>query len=278
MTSDSGFEPWPGAAYDGEAKPAPFAPKAMAHRPTNRAVVASGVAIALVLGLGVGYLAQPDLGAPETAARPMAPAPPGAQQGLTIQPGAPQAMAAVAPRESGKLEVLPPDMARAARQTAQVSAPMAAPAAARDVSDIAADPPEASLPPPAHLAPPSMAQAAPRAPYPAPAYPNPSSPSQSYPRMAAADGPCGAGASRAAQMVCSDPDLSAADRALNRAYRRALRSGAMPPGQLRAEQQDWLSIREDAARRSPRALAGLYDQRIDELNALADDGPGDSPN
>ena len=29
-------------------------------------------------------------------------------------------------------------------------------------------------------------------------------------------------------------------------------------------------MREDAALRSPRALARLYDQRIDDLNAIAD--------
>jgi uncharacterized protein YecT (DUF1311 family) len=85
--------------------------------------------------------------------------------------------------------------------------------------------------------------------------------------------PCGAAASRAAQMVCDDPDLAAADRELNQAYRRALRSGA-PADQLRDDQRDWLAIREDAANRSPRALASVYEQRIDELNQVADDGPG----
>ena len=93
-------------------------------------------------------------------------------------------------------------------------------------------------------------------------------------RAVGSSGSCGAAASRAAQMVCEDPDLAAADRALNQAYRRALRSGA-PVDQLRAEQRDWLAIREDAARRSPRALASVYEQRIDDLNEIADDGPGE---
>jgi uncharacterized protein YecT (DUF1311 family) len=92
------------------------------------------------------------------------------------------------------------------------------------------------------------------------------------PQIAAADG-CQAVHGRAAQMVCADPELSAADRELNQAYRRALRSG-VPPEQLRADQRDWLAIREDAARRSPRAVASIYEQRIDELNQIADDGPG----
>jgi uncharacterized protein len=84
---------------------------------------------------------------------------------------------------------------------------------------------------------------------------------------------CQTAGSLAAQMVCADPELSAADRELNQAYRRALRSG-VPPEQLRQDQRDWLAIREDAARRSPRAVASIYEQRIDELNEIADDGPG----
>jgi uncharacterized protein YecT (DUF1311 family) len=92
------------------------------------------------------------------------------------------------------------------------------------------------------------------------------------PQIAAAES-CQAARGRAAQMVCADPDLSDADRELNRAYRRALRSGVAPE-QLRQDQRDWLAIREDAARRSPRAVASVYEQRIDELNQIADDGPG----
>jgi uncharacterized protein YecT (DUF1311 family) len=90
--------------------------------------------------------------------------------------------------------------------------------------------------------------------------------------MAASDPACAGG--RAAEIVCSDPEFAAADRDLNRAYRRALRSGAVAPEDLRADQREWLSLREDAARRSPRALADVYDQRIDELNRIAEDGPG----
>ena len=42
---------------------------------------------------------------------------------------------------------------------------------------------------------------------------------------------------------------------------------------LQAEQNNWMAIREEAARRSPRAVAALYDQRIEQLNAMAR-GPG----
>ena len=250
-------EPWRGATNSGYsmpiAPPAP-APAAAYRRPIPGAVVAGGVAIALIAGLAVGYFAQPDAGAFDTVRKPMAPAPPGAQQGLMIEPGAPQTVAAAVPRPTGKLQVLPPDMAQAARRAAP--APSAtAPSAVRDVSDVVADP----TPAPYVAPPPLPAQAFPQA---------------SYPRMAALSGPCVGAASRAAQMVCSDPDLSAADQAMTRAYRRALRSGSMPPEQVRAEQRDWLAAREDAARRSPRALARIYEQRIDDLNEIADDGPG----
>ena len=73
------------------------------------------------------------------------------------------------------------------------------------------------------------------------------------------------------EMVCGDPQLAAADRRLNRAYERAIASG-IPARELRAEQDDWLEIREDAARRSPSAVASVYEQRIRELNRLAEYG------
>ena len=102
MSSDPGFE----------EPTAPAAPVVTHHRPTRGLVVGVGVGIALALGLAVGLLAKPELDiASDRPAKPMAPAAPGAQQGLTIQPGAPSAVAAAAPRPTGKLEVLPPDMA-----------------------------------------------------------------------------------------------------------------------------------------------------------------------
>ena len=77
----------------------------------------------------------------------------------------------------------------------------------------------------------------------------------------------------AEEMVCEDPALAAADRRLARAYERAMRSGA-DPEDLRQEQRDWTAIREDAALNSPRALAQVYDQRIEELNHIADTAVG----
>ena len=90
------------------------------------------------------------------------------------------------------------------------------------------------------------------------------------PAVAGAD--CAAPGSLAEEMICADPGLAAADRQMARAFRRALRSGA-PYHDLRAEQRDFMALREDAALRSPRALARLYDQRIEDLNAIADGGP-----
>ena len=74
--------------------------------------------------------------------------------------------------------------------------------------------------------------------------------------------------SYAQRMVCGDPDLAAQDRRMSRAYVAALAAG-VPQDQLRAEQSDWLSLREDAARRSPQALNSIYEQRINDLWALA---------
>lgn len=75
---------------------------------------------------------------------------------------------------------------------------------------------------------------------------------------------CGYAQSLAQRMVCDDPELAAADRRMSRAYRAALAAGA-PEEDLRLEQQDWLAIREDAARHSPRAVANIYAQRIEDL-------------
>lgn len=69
-------------------------------------------------------------------------------------------------------------------------------------------------------------------------------------------------------MVCDDPELARLDRRLDGAFEQAVASG-VPYRSLRAEQDDWLSIREDAARQSPAAVASVYRQRIAELNALS---------
>jgi uncharacterized protein YecT (DUF1311 family) len=109
----------------------------------------------------------------------------------------------------------------------------------------------------------------------APRFPSARTVAADSPPQAAADASavepfdtCQDGRSPAEAMVCADPDLARADRRLARAFRAAARSG-VPLRQLRAEQDDWLEIREDAAQHSPRAVAQVYDQRIEELEAMA---------
>ena len=169
-------------------------------------------------------------------------------------------------------------LARPTLNRSAAAPPMRAVTAAEDNTPARMDIEVNALPPPPPIVrsagrldvlPPGAAQVAPR---PLPDVEGLSAqPPQSAP-IAATDG-CQAVHGRAAQMVCADPELSAADRELNQAYRRALRSGAAPE-QLQQDQRDWLAIREDAARRSPRAVASIYEQRIDELNEIADEGPG----
>ncbi len=68
-------------------------------------------------------------------------------------------------------------------------------------------------------------------------------------------------------MVCGDPQLAAADRRLNRAYREAIQAG-VPERELRRAQDRWLGVREDAAS-DPAALAAEYEHRIRELQSFA---------
>jgi uncharacterized protein YecT (DUF1311 family) len=70
-------------------------------------------------------------------------------------------------------------------------------------------------------------------------------------------------------MVCRDAGLAAMDRRMKQAYAAAVAAGA-PEDELRADQEDWLAIREEAARVSRRSVTNIYSQRIDELRAIAD--------
>jgi len=197
--------------------------------------VAIGIAGALALGLIGGIWARPDLAQPQasTPMRAVTEEGDAAPARIDIELNAVPPPQAVKP--AGRLNVLSPELARRASDS-----PSATPAAA-----------------PSHLvqAPPRLVDLETPAPLAAPPV---------------ATDPCQAVRGRAAHMVCADPDLAAADRELHRAYRRALRSG-VPPEQLRDEQDDWLAIREDAARRSPRAVASIYEQRIHELDRIADE-------
>ncbi|MBS0331761.1 MAG: DUF1311 domain-containing protein [Proteobacteria bacterium] len=261
MTTDRAGAPWGDLTYRGGAgpdgaQPAP-GPKAAPPRrsPPRAAILGGGLAAALALGLLAGVWVRPELGhpAPPQPMRAVTPEP-----SVAIEVAQPRPAPAAQVKPAGKLEVLPPGAARAA------AAPVTGPPVARsDAAASQAAPPLAVPPAPAPEAPPR---------YRPPPYGQPQYAPPQYAGRAA-QGPCADARGLADQMVCADPRLAAADRELARAYRRALQAGA-PPEALRRDQREWLADREDAARRSPRALAEAYDQRIDELEDVAADGPG----
>lgn len=254
MPKDPIGEPWAGTTYNGFAGQA-AAPPPPASRPPQdripRKLVIGGVAGAVALGLVFGLWARPDFGDDGRAREPMK----AVTQAQAVSPPVPVEVARPVPpptpRADGPLEVLPPELARAA--PGPVTAPMVRAEAPRRPVVVAPSAAENSAPVTA------------RAPEPAP-FAQPRRQAQADPSFN-----CRYARSTSEEMVCSDPQLAAADRRLNRAYERAIASG-IPARELRAEQDDWLEIREDAARRSPRAVASVYEQRIRELNRLAEYG------
>lgn len=207
----------------------------------GRKALLGGVAIACVLGVGLGLAARPQL-ITDLARPPMQPAAASAPERqmdvvMAEPPPAPP------PPPGPPLETLPPDM---------VEPP----------PGLAPPPPE---PPPAPIPRPAPAPPrAPQAPW-APQAPVAADPVWGVERPSF---DCRNAGSLAEEMVCTDAVLAAADRHMARAYRRAERSGA-PIEALREDQDQWLAYREEAALRSPRAVAAAYDRRIGELEAIA---------
>jgi len=231
------FEPWedPPLTLAREEPPPP--PEPTPRRLSRKAVI-GGVAVACVLGLGLGLAARPDLIGRGPKPAPMEPRPATANGQIDVVMAEPPPPPPVVERPP--LETMSPELIQAAPK-AEPPPPRLAPEPEPDaVPDALQSAIDASVraPDPVSIARPSF--------------------------------DCGRANSLAEEMVCSDPALAAADRQLARAFRQALRSGA-PQDQLRGEQDDWLEIREDAARRSPRALASVYDQRIEELNTIANE-------
>jgi uncharacterized protein YecT (DUF1311 family) len=206
-------------------------PKPALKRLRRSAPLIGGFAVAAVLGAGLGAFALQgrNMSGPVAVSTP-------AEVAAARDGGVQVEVAAVKPMpipvSTGKLEVLPPGLAAAA----PAPPPPVQRAAAADVGEDADA--TAPMPAPIRMGDPTPAR-------------------------------CAGAQSMAEDMVCEDASLAAADRRLNRAYRAALDSGAMPPGELRAEQQDWLSVREEAAHRSIRAVDSVYRQRIAELEAMA---------
>lgn len=208
------------------------------RRRMGRKAMLGGVAIACVLGVGLGLAARPQLVTdlmPRAPMKPAAPAAPERQMDIVMAELPPAAPLPPGP----PLETLPPELA--------------------------GGPPPPSPPEPL----PPLVQPAPQAPI-APEPPwAPEAPVAPEPPGAARPSfDCRNAASLAEEMVCTDAVLAAADRHLARAYRRAERSGA-PQEALRADQDAWLAYREEAALRSPRAVAAAYDRRISELEDIA---------
>lgn len=267
MTNDRPDAPTKGHTYNGFAGPRDGEPllrfdgrpPPSPRRRDRRPLVAAGVAGALGLGILVGLMAKPDL-ITDRDERPMAPvatAPAAGQMEIAVAPP-PAPSAAPAGVTEPPLEVLPREYADAAQARAAES--RAAEASARaPVLSPPAPVREVEIPPAPRVAPTPPRPAEPAVVAVAPPPPR---------AVARPSFNCAYAGTRAERMVCSDPELAAADRRLARAFRRATDSG-VPYRELRAEQDDWLGIREDAARRSPEAVASIYEQRIEELNAMA---------
>lgn len=246
MNIDTRRDPSLAYTYNGFSGPQPpAAPREVPpwRRPKALAIAASACAV----GLALGVWAKPQFGPDGRAREPMKPvsAEPldGAMQ-IVVDPGKAAPPVAASP---GRLEVLPPDMAAMAGATRTV-VPQDSPPPVR-ISTPAPDRTPLTVPPPL--------------------------PQVTEVRRPAIDRvrpsfDCRAARSRAEEMVCQDPALAAADRRMAQAFRRATEAG-VPYAELRGEQDDWLSIREAAARRSPEAVASIYDQRTEELEAMSEE-------
>lgn len=268
MTTDRFGDPWSGTNYNGfsgvggaggpgreeplrmeRPEPRRFEPHeyrqpAPRRRGVPRGMLLAGIGIAVLLGLLFGFLARPDIAGRADAPEPMEPVTTAAAEAAAtpmpvevLEPAPPET-----PAPSAPLEVLPAEMAEAAEARAPVRPPRPQPrpepTARTQASEVAAAP----------VLPPIGRAPAPRA---EPSF------------------DCRYARSPSEQMVCGDAELAALDRRLDRAFQEAVQSG-IPYRALRAEQDDWLAIREDAARRSPRAVESVYRQRIRELDALAE--------
>ncbi|CAN7177376.1 lysozyme inhibitor LprI family protein [Phenylobacterium sp. LjRoot219] len=256
-------------------------------------MIVGGVVLTLGLGILAGALSQPGLTGARPIALPALPslpelpalpdlaaltrAPPPPQRVATPAPAAPHLPAplqSVLPASIPVTSVLPQAPPDAAPAPAPLPAAAAAapPAPSRMRVAVAPTPRPAPLPETGGrlTLPPEMTT-----PTPAPTAPL-AAPAQAPAAQVTASFDCAAaGPGAAEQMVCSDPELAAADRELANAYGRARRSGAVDPAELDLDQRDWAALREDAARYSRRALVSVYAHRIDVLNEIADDGAHD---
>lgn len=227
------------------------------RRPRRKSLLV-GLAMAVGLGAVLGLIAQPELvGEPQK----MQPArPPAEAEAVTV----PQMQVMVRDNPEGEAPLAAPDDGGRGLASAPPPQADAAPRAAAEAA-------------PPVLAPPAEVAIAPQpraAPAPPAARQTPQPPPRLVERGERPPPPvrpsfdCRYAGSLSEDMVCADPQLADADRRMAQAYERAIAAG-VPRRYLRAEQDDWLAIREQAARRSPRAVADIYEQRTAELNDMA---------
>jgi hypothetical protein len=74
--------------------------------------------------------------------------------------------------------------------------------------------------------------------------------------------------SQSERLVCGDAELAGLNGGMTRAFDAAVKAG-VPLKSLRQDQDDWLRVREDAARHEPQRVAGMYRERIAELKDIA---------
>jgi len=214
---------------------------AMSQRRGARTIVA--VSVAVLAAFGGGYLlARSD--PPSPPARPVSEA---------------AAMAAARPMNVQVAEVAPPPLTTNGAKL-EVLPRESGPVVAREP----APRPLAAMAPP----PPRIQAEAPPTRDAAEITPTPLTSSvQVAPSVARASYDCADAPSPARAMVCRDGGLARMDQRMKQAYAAALAAGA-PQDDLAADQEDWLAVREEAARYSRRAVADIYRQRIDELDAM----------
>jgi hypothetical protein len=227
------------------ASPAAFPPAA--GPPAEGPDMGRAMAVALgvcLLGVVLGVSLLHHRGAAAPAVAPLAAAAP-TPRSLTIVPDAPPPRAALA-------SILPPPLTDPGPANAIPAAAVRAPSAVAHVPTMVA------------LAQPATAQPG-RVPAPMAA----SAETRGSPASAdAADlDENGCGGSPADRMVCGDQELGDFDREMRRDLRAAAGAG-VPVEELRTGQSDFARRRDAAARRSPEALAEIYDQRIIELERL----------
>lgn len=207
--------------------------------------VAAGLAILAAFGAGLLVARTGDPASVHSIPAAVTEARPPASQPMNVE----VAMAAPAPSprpptsHGAKLEVLPADMP-APKVTARPARP------APSLLAIGPRPaPVVQAPPPREVAQAPLASDA--------------------TATAPASFDCAEAPTLAREMVCMDSGLAALDRRMKQAFAQAAAAG-VPEQYLSEDQQDWLDVREEAARISRRSVANIYRQRIDELNTLAD--------